>query len=34
MGTGSATRELISVTRTGDWGTAELELETRRGGDA
>ena len=31
MGTGSATRELVSVTRTGDWGTAELVLMTRRG---
>jgi Caspase domain len=31
MGTGSATRELVSVTRTGDWGTAELVLLTHRG---
>ena len=30
VGSGSATRELVSIGHTGDWGTAELELETRR----
>ena len=30
VGSGSATRELVSIGNTGDWGTAELELETRR----
>jgi len=30
VASGSATRELVSVASTGDWGTAELELETRR----
>jgi hypothetical protein len=31
VGRGAATRELVRVARTGDWGTAELELETSTG---